>query len=100
MTKSETSLDDLLFELLREEVVGLVGDESLDDVSMASFTRNQKRRESIVLFWLKTSPFFEEDEDDGMMAMLTGDDERGCGCSLRVEGSLVIEEDLDDLRVS
>ena len=79
MTKSETSLDDLLFLGLREEVVGLVGDESLDDVSMASFTRNQKGRESVVVLWLKTSPFFEKNEDDGMMAMLTGDDERGCG---------------------
>ena len=76
MTKSETSLDDLLFVLLREEVVGLVGDESLDDVSMASFTGNQKRRESIVFFLLKMSPFFKELEEDGMMAMLTGDDER------------------------
>lgn len=76
MTKSETSLDDLLFVLLREEVVSLVRDESLDDVSMASFTRNQKRRESIVLFWLKTSPFFEEDEDDGVMILLTNNDER------------------------
>ena len=100
MTKSVTILDDLLFVSLREEVVGLVGDESLDDVSMASFTRNQKGRESIVFFWLKTSPFFEEDEDDGMMAMLTGDDERGCGRSSEIEGGLVMEEYLDDLRVS
>jgi len=60
MTKSETSLDDLLFVSLREKVVGLVGDESLDDVSMASFTGNQKRRESIVFFWFKMSPFFEK----------------------------------------
>jgi hypothetical protein len=44
MAKSETSLDDLLFVTLREEVVDLVGDERLDDVSMASFTRNQKGR--------------------------------------------------------
>lgn len=79
MTKFETSLDDILFVSLREEVVGLVEDESLDDVSMASFTRDQKGRESIVLFWLKMGPFFEEDEDDEMMAMLTGDDERGKG---------------------
>ena len=100
MTKSEASLDDLLFLGLREEVVGLVGDESLDDVSMASFTRNQKGRESIVVLWLKMSPSFDEDEDEGMMAMLTGDDERGCGSSLRVEEGPMIEEDLDDLRVS
>ena len=79
MTKSETSLDDLLFLLKREEVVGFVGDESLDDVLMASFTGNQKWRESTVFFWSKISPFFKEHEDDGMMAMLTGDDERSCG---------------------
>jgi hypothetical protein len=100
MTKSETNLDDLLFLLLREGVVGLVGDESLDDVSMASFTGNQKRRESMVFFWFKTRPFFEELEDDGMMAMLTGDDERSCGCSSSIDCGLVFEEDLDDLRVS
>ena len=79
MTKSETSLDDFLFLLLRKEVVGLVGDESLDDDSMASFTGNQERRESIVFFWFKMRTFLEEQEDDGMVTMLTGNDERRCG---------------------
>ncbi len=60
MTKSETSLNDLLFLWLREDVVGIVVDESLDDVSMTSFTSNQKRRESIVVFWLEMSSFFEK----------------------------------------
>ena len=99
MTKSETSLDDLLFLLKREEVVGLVGDESLDDVSMASFTGNQKRRDPIVLFWIKTRSSFEKDEDDGMMTMLDGDDERSCGRSSKFDWGFVVDEDLDDLRV-
>jgi hypothetical protein len=100
MTKSVTSLDDLLFLGLREEVVGFVGDESLDDVSMASFTSYQKRRDALVQFWVKTSPFFEEDEDDGIMAILTGDDERSDLSPTGVDSSSLVDEDLDDLRVS
>ena len=100
MTKSETGLEEFSFLLMREEVLGLVGDESLDDVSMASFTGNLKRRDPIVLSWFKTRSSFEEDQDDGMMTMLDGDDERSCGKSFGIDWELVIEEDLDDLRVS
>ncbi len=97
MTKSITGLNDLLFLILLESMMVVVLNESLHDVSMAFLTRDQKRRCVAVAFQAKNSAFFDEETDDGMMTMLTSDDERAWSLSKGVGTDFVVEEDLDDL---
>lgn len=84
MTKSETSLEDLLLLFLKEIIVGLVRDESLDDLKITSFTGDHERRFALVDSKLKRSSMFEENLDDRMMTLLASNDERSDVSSSRI----------------
>ena len=90
-TKLVTSFEDLLLLSLIQEGVGAIGDEGLDNVSVATFTRGQERRKPVVPLGFETSPVHDEQTNDGRMTVLRGDDERSRWNPKCVDGCLVVE---------
>jgi hypothetical protein len=98
MTSSMTCLNDLSFLIVREKLVSLVREKNLDNVSMTSCTGDQKRRKTIVVFWIKTGSFQNQEASDDAAAMSTSDDERRN--PWRIDLGVFADEDLSNLKTA
>lgn len=89
---------DLSFLTLSETLVDLVGKENLDNISVTSFTSDQKRRETVVTFRINMGSMFDEKTNNRTATVSASDDEGSH--SQGVDRGLFVDEHLSDVDVA